>query len=96
MFRRDWATSSRNGGAPAGQAFAPQEGERNLVIIRLRQSNLNRSVGAVGLDSADPRDQPRIELNYLSSDVDVVRLREGTRLGLRLAGQMTVRNTWPF
>ena len=94
MFRRDWATSSRNGGAPAGQAFAPQEGERNLVIIPT--INLNRSVGAVGLDSADPRDPPRIELNYLSSDVDVVRLREGIRLGLRLAGQMTVRNTWPF
>jgi choline dehydrogenase-like flavoprotein len=57
--------------------------------------NLNRSVGVVGLDSTDPRDPPRIELNYLSSDVDVARLREGIRLGLRLAGQMTVLNT-PF
>jgi choline dehydrogenase-like flavoprotein len=80
---RDWANGSRNGGAPAGAAFAPRAGERNLILIPT--INLNRSRGTVGLKSADPTDPPCIELNYLSSEVDVIRLREGIRLALRLA-----------
>jgi choline dehydrogenase len=83
MPPRDWGSAARTGGAPAGAAFAPLSDERNLVLIPT--INLNRSTGTVGLRSADPADPPRIELNYLSSDVDVVRLREGIRIALKLA-----------
>ena len=79
---RDWVSSSRAGGAPAGAAFAPRQGERHLVVIPT--INLNRSVGAIGLASADAAEPPRIKLNYLSEGADVARLREGVRLGLRL------------
>eukprot|EP01043_Picozoa_sp_COSAG02_P068253 COSAG02_NODE_11269_length_1757_cov_1.247889_1_plen_538_part_01 len=83
MPPRDWASAARTGGAPAGAAFAPRSGERNLVLIPT--INLNRSTGTVGLRSANPADPPNVNLNYLSSDVDVERLREGIRIALKLA-----------
>jgi choline dehydrogenase len=42
------------------------------------------SVGTVRLGSADPRDGPRIQLNYLSHHDDLVRLRAGVDEAIRI------------
>jgi choline dehydrogenase-like flavoprotein len=44
-----------------------------------------RSRGRVSLTSADPRTQPRIELNYLDDPEDMRRMVEGVRLAWRVA-----------
>jgi len=46
--------------------------------------NLARSQGRLTLTSADPKDKPRIDYNYLSDPTDLPRLREGVRRGLKI------------
>jgi choline dehydrogenase len=55
----------------------PPSGDWLTVIVDLLRP-LSRS-GEVRLNSANPLDQPYINLNYFSNDLDLVALREGVR-----------------
>ena len=46
---------------------------------------ISRSRGSLALQSADPADPPRIEMNQLADPWDLERLREGVRLAVSLA-----------
>ncbi|RAH73861.1 GMC family oxidoreductase [Aspergillus aculeatinus CBS 121060] len=55
----------------------PTEGDWLTVIVDLLRP-LSRN-GEVKLNSTDPRDQPNINLNFFSNDLDIIALREGVR-----------------
>jgi choline dehydrogenase len=55
----------------------PPQGDYFTVIVDLLRP-LSRN-GVVKLNSANPLDQPNINLNYFSNDLDLVALREGCR-----------------
>lgn len=55
----------------------PPSGSWLTVIVDLLRP-LSRN-GQVKLNSNNPRDQPNINLNYFSNDLDLVALREGCR-----------------
>jgi hypothetical protein len=55
----------------------PPEGDWVTVIVDLLRP-LSRN-GVVKLNSTDPLEQPFINLNYFSNDLDLVALREGVR-----------------
>jgi choline dehydrogenase len=56
---------------------APAEGNWMTVIIDLLRP-LSRN-GVVKLNSANPLDQPNINLNFFSHDLDIIALRQGVR-----------------
>ncbi|RAL13461.1 GMC family oxidoreductase [Aspergillus homomorphus CBS 101889] len=55
----------------------PTEGDWLTVIVDLLRP-LSRN-GEVKLNSTDPRDQPYINLNFFSNELDIIALREGVR-----------------
>jgi choline dehydrogenase len=55
----------------------PPEGSWVTVIVDLLRP-LSRN-GEVKLNSANPLDQPNINLNFFSNDLDVIALRQGVR-----------------
>jgi choline dehydrogenase len=55
----------------------PPEGSWVTVIVDLLRP-LSRN-GEVKLNSANPLDQPNINLNFFSDDLDVIALRQGVR-----------------
>jgi choline dehydrogenase len=57
---------------------APATGDYLTVIVDLMRP-LSRS-GVVKLNSADPFEQPYINLNFFSNDLDLIALREGVRM----------------
>lgn len=66
-----------------GSAFqwhypTPEEGDHVTVMVDLVRPTYEG--GEVTLNSVDPFMQPNINLNYLSSDLDIIALREGIRL----------------
>jgi choline dehydrogenase-like flavoprotein len=66
-----------------GKAFqwhypTPEEGDHVTVMVDLVRPTYEG--GQVTLNSADPLMQPNINLNYLSSELDIIALREGIRL----------------
>lgn len=65
-----------------GSAFqwhypTPQEGDYVTVMVDLVRPVYDG--GEVTLKSADPLADPRIDLNFLSNDLDIIALREGIR-----------------
>ncbi len=65
-----------------GKAFqwhypTPPEGDHITVMVDLVRPTYEG--GEVTLNSTDPLVQPHINLNYLSSDLDIIALREGIR-----------------
>jgi choline dehydrogenase-like flavoprotein len=66
-----------------GKAFqwhypTPPEGDHVTVMVDLVRPTYDG--GEVTLNSTDPFMQPNINLNYLSSELDIIALREGIRL----------------
>jgi choline dehydrogenase len=55
----------------------PPQGDYFTVIVDLLRP-LSRN-GVVKLNSADPLEQPNVNLNFFSNDLDLVALREGVR-----------------
>lgn len=55
----------------------PSEGDWLTVIVDLVRP-LSKN-GVVRLTSLDPREQPYINLNYFSNELDILALREGVR-----------------
>lgn len=55
----------------------PPEGDWLTAIVDLVRP-LSRK-GYVRLNSLDPHEQPEINLNYFSNDLDILALREGVR-----------------
>ena len=65
-----------------GSAFqwqypTPQEGDHITVMVDLVRPVYDG--GEVTLNSADPLTQPKINLNFLSNELDIIALREGIR-----------------
>jgi choline dehydrogenase len=65
-----------------GSAFqwqypAPPEGDHITVMVDLVRPVYDG--GEVTLNSDDPHEQPNINLNYLSNELDIIALREGVR-----------------
>jgi choline dehydrogenase len=63
------------------QIMPSYRGDRLALTVMLNRSF---STGTVRLSSADPRDGPRIQLNYLSQHDDLARLRAGVEEAIRL------------
>jgi choline dehydrogenase len=63
------------------QIMPSYRGDRLALTVMLNRSF---SAGTVRLSSADPRDGPRIELNYLSELDDLARLRAGVDEAVRI------------
>jgi choline dehydrogenase len=63
------------------QIMPSYRGEWLALTVMLNRSF---SAGTVRLSSADPRDGPRIQLNYLSHHDDLVRLRAGVEEAIRI------------
>ena len=61
------------------------------VFVALQQP---RSRGRIGLRSADPHDQPAIELNYLSDPEDMRRMMDGMRLIWRIMHHSALAAAW--
>ncbi|KAL7788383.1 GMC oxidoreductase [Trichoderma ceciliae] len=67
---------------PWGSAFQwhypfPKEGEHTTVVVDLVRPV--SEAGEVTLRSADPLEQPDINLNFFASDLDIIAMREGIR-----------------
>ncbi|MCU1482234.1 MAG: glucose-methanol-choline oxidoreductase [Subtercola sp.] len=63
--------------------FASQFAHRNdLALLVAVQDETSR--GSISLVSADPAVSPRIDYNYLSTDADLARMREGVRTAVAL------------
>jgi choline dehydrogenase-like flavoprotein len=56
---------------------APPKGDHMTVIVDLLRPV--SKTGTVTLASADPLDDPKVNLNFLESDLDLIALREGVR-----------------
>ncbi|KAJ4288357.1 hypothetical protein N0V88_007395 [Collariella sp. IMI 366227] len=56
---------------------APAQGDYMTVIVDLLRP-LSKT-GTVTLNSADPLEQPKINLNFFAEDLDIVAMREGVR-----------------
>jgi choline dehydrogenase len=63
------------------QIMPSYRGDRLALTVMLNRSF---STGTVRLGSLDPRDSPRIELNYLSRRDDLTRLRAGVEEAVRI------------
>ncbi len=68
---------------PPANPFNP-DGSLNEDLALLVSVQAETSRGRISLASADPMVQPRIEFNYLSTDSDRRRMREGVRTAARL------------
>ena len=73
---------------PSEYSSAPRDGvglsrRRVEMMVGLL---MQVSAGELKLSTADPKVQPHLNYNYLAEPFDRERLREGVRLGLRLAG----------
>ncbi len=55
----------------------PAKGDHMTVIVDLLRPV--SKTGTVTLASADPLDDPKVNLNFLESDLDIIALREGVR-----------------
>jgi len=64
--------------ARANDSTAPAQGDYLTVIVDLMRP-LSRN-GVVALTSTNPHDQPYINLNFFSHDLDLIALREGVRM----------------
>ncbi|HVA67927.1 MAG TPA: GMC oxidoreductase [Candidatus Binataceae bacterium] len=74
-------------GFPVEPGIAPM-----LMVLQALQRP--RSRGRLGLRSANPHDQPVIELNLLADPEDMRRMVDGARLTWRIAHQPDVAATW--
>ena len=73
-------------------AFFPPELPPQLTVACVLQRP--RSRGKLRLRSADPLEQPEIQLNYFDDHEDMRRMIDGLRLGWRLMHQQDVAAGW--
>ncbi|KAF8055869.1 alcohol oxidase [Lyophyllum atratum] len=64
--------------------YSPPAGAFTLMVCLLRP----QSVGSVRLRSADPYMRPKVELGFLTDPEDIVKIRKGVRLAMRIAEEM--------
>ncbi|KAF8065327.1 alcohol oxidase [Lyophyllum atratum] len=64
--------------------YSPPAGAFTLMVCLLRP----QSVGSVRLRSADPYARPKVELGFFTHPEDIVKIRKGVRLAMRIAEQM--------
>jgi len=74
-----------------GAPFPPGTPPTLLVLTALQRPH---SRGRLALRSANPRDQPDIDLNYFADSEDIRRTIEGVRLGWRIMHQPEVASGW--
>jgi choline dehydrogenase len=69
---------------------AAAQAERVFVVLVVDREPSSR--GRVRLASTDPREAPRIDLNFLSTERDYQSLVDGLRVGWQLAQEPTIRD----
>jgi len=65
------------GSAFQGHYPVPKEGNYTSVVVDLVRTVSD--AGEVTLNSADPLEQPNINLNFFANDLDIIAMREGIR-----------------
>jgi choline dehydrogenase len=79
---RPWSTAKALRKLPLRFLLEQARMQDNLIL--LCSMDAEKSTGRISLASADPRDQPVIELNYLSHPDDLPRLTANARTGVEL------------